>query len=1008
MPTTLPVPSKGALRALRGLALGTSCTIAISAGLLTEDRRRRIHAAREVHDNAKKLKSSRKYHSAGTTVLETFEDQLLRYREDAFWLPSNVLKSTVPKAVAGKVMKDACEVQDHSMAHITNRTDPRVSRHPSAIQGHKSSFLPLSKTERFPKVSGNTPSDPPEIPKQKLHNRQGKLATDVTKLLQHPENVDEAASRFFEAFEEGLSIDGIGISLRLLEAAIELRNAAEAQKKFEISDKVFDIILGSGTLHEEHFHSFQPAAVIRRLIARQTSDNSIMDLQKLRKASSIFLTEFKEKPKSLPKAMQDLVEKLCAETCRFGMYDLTLDIYFRGVQSGRGSGPPSAVAPLIIATHGKGHHKKVIRYFHKFYTQTTPDQLEFYKVGGLTIESILSTKETDKAEQALIAASRMAEENGLSTSTTWFLKVLGYDWRTHRDLERTRSLFGRLEPFIHLTQHPQACYGVMIQFCIEADDEPLAEGFYDTMKKAYPSGSGDARISRHFALAKAKRDDWLGVKDDFHKMIRATHGPEYDQIMSSSFAPILKLYVQTHTITDSEEFLRYFIDEVGITLTTNLSNIMVEAYGKAKEIESLTRWIDHASASGCPFNSVNYNSILNKCSHAWDIPFWDIFRLHNTVCHLGPELPHFVDDDTVQVLRGIAMSAGSPSQEELTRRMRILKTLDRKSPKDLDSKTVLGAMAVTFAKENPIATLKVYKRAQKDQVRLGSKHLDLAVKASLQLHPNNTEETLRYVQDAQRMGVDVSKAISTIIVHQMTAMYEAGHKDGEEIAELARRTVTTLEKCGMKISPTMVTHAASILEKQGHYRLSIDVLESLFLRINFPPASFNLPTLTILLKAYIRLRDHVGIKWVVKTLAANRVYPDKRFRRYLMYARRKTSDLLRSGHYRDNMGQFLDALVEALETTRLLREEGREEREKVKYRTIEIIKKAIADEAGRKGLSSYFVEPSEKANEVSVERPSNGPAVAVVEPWVLEKPQESCCEMELPVHVPILVGVGAG
>ncbi len=1000
------MPSKGALRTLRGLALGTSCTIAFSAGLLTEDRRRRIHAAREVHDNAKKLKSSRKYHSVGTTDLETFEDQLLRYREDASRLPSKVLKSTVPKAVTGKVMKDACELQVHSMAHSTNRTDLRVSRHSNVMQGQKCSFLPFSKTERFPKISGNTPSDPPKIAKQKLHNRQGKLATDITKLLQHPENFDEAASRFFEAFEEGLCMDGIGISLRLLEAAIELRNAADAQKKFETSDKVFDKILDSGTLHEEHFHSLQPAAVIRRLLARETSIDSIMDLEKLRKASSIFLTKFKENPQAMSKAMQHLGERLCAETCRFGMYDLTLDIYSR-LQSGRGSGPPNAVAPLIIATHGKGRHKKVSHYFHKFYTQTTPDQLEFYKVGSLTIESILSTKNTHKAEQALIAACQMAEENRLSTSTTWFLKVLGYDWRTHRDLERTRSLFGRLEPFIHLAQHPQAYYAAMIQFCIEADDEPLAQSFYDTMKRAYPPASGDAQISGHFAFAKAKRGDWLGVKDDFRKMKRATHEPQCDQTMSSSFAPILKLYVKTHTISDSEEFLRYFIDDVGINLTTKLSNIMVEAYGDIKEIESLVRWIDHASASGCPVNSVTYNHILNQCSLAWDIPFWDIIRLHNTVRHLSPQLPHFVNDDTVQVLRGIAMSAGSPSQDELTRRMRFLKTLDRRLPKILDSKTILRDMAVTFAKENPIATLKIYKRAQKDTVRLGHEHFHLAVKASLQLYPNNAEETLRYVQDAQQMGVDVRRTISTIVAHQMTAMHEAGHKDGKEITELARKTVTTLEKCGIEVSPIMVTHAASILEKQGHYRLSIDVLESLFLRINFQPASFNLATLTILLKAYIGLRDHVGIKWVVKTLAANRVNPDGRFRSYLRNARRKTSDVLRPGDYSNNMGQFFDALVEALETIRLLREEGREERETVKYKTIEIIKKAITDQAVRQGPSSYLIEPSETGNEDSVERPSNGPVVAVVEPWVLKEPQESCCEMELPV-VPILVGCGAG
>src|SRR6266487_1066956 len=125
MPTTLPVPSKGALRMLRNLALGTSCTVAFSAGLLTEDRRRRIHAAREVHDNAKKLKSSRKYHSTGTATVESFEDQVLRYREDAFWLPSKVAKS---KAAAGTILGTAPESSVQKPQLSAQITTPRFRR----------------------------------------------------------------------------------------------------------------------------------------------------------------------------------------------------------------------------------------------------------------------------------------------------------------------------------------------------------------------------------------------------------------------------------------------------------------------------------------------------------------------------------------------------------------------------------------------------------------------------------------------------------------------------------------------------------------------------------------------------------------------------------------------------------------------------------------------------------------------------------------------------------------
>ncbi|PMD54227.1 uncharacterized protein K444DRAFT_618685 [Hyaloscypha bicolor E] len=1010
MPTTLPAPSKGALRALRNLALGTSCTLALGAGLLTEDRRRRIRAAREVHDNAKKLKSSRKYHNTGNTVIETFEAQLLRYREDAFWLPSNVLKSTPPKATASKETNNGGAAHNLSPSHPPMPTPVRISRYEPGsrtdVLPPKPSSLPFLKTKTSQHALGNTRPEPPKVPKQGLHNRQGKLATDVTNLLQDPDSIHEAASRFFEAFEEGLSIDGVGISQRLLEAAIQLANACEAQLKFENSEKVFDIILGSGALHEEHFHLFHPEAIICRLLHRPSSDRSSLDQNSLRKASAIFLTKFKEKPKPLSKRMFSLGERLCAETCQSGMYDLTLDLYSR-LQSCRENGTIEAVAPLIIATHMKGHHKKVFQYFHKYYLQTTPDQLEFFNTGGLAIESILKTGRIDRAEKTLIAACEMAEKSRILTSTTWFLKVLGHVWRTHRDLEQTTSLFGRLEPFLHVAQHPQAFYGAMIQFCIEANDEPLAQCYYDTMRRSYPPVPGDVRIYGHFAFAKAKRNDWLGVKDDFLKMKRTSPGSAYIKELASSFHPILQLYIRCHTISDTEEFIRYFVDEIGIKITKNLTRTMVEAYGKAKEIDSLTKLIDYSAAAGCPIDSVTFNTILRKCYQSWGFPYWEIYRLYRAVCSLDSIHSRFIDEETVPTLRRLAI-LGSPPQEELLRRLKVLKKLDRTPDDALDSKAILRTMAVTMAKDNPIATLKIYKRAQKDRVLLDSKHLHLAVRASLQLHPNTTEETLRHIQDAQAVGVDVSNAIGIIIIHQMTATYEEGNEDSRLVTELTQKTVTTFEKAGLKVSPIVVTHAVSILEKRGHNRLCVDVWNSLSHRLNFEPSSFDLFTLTVLLKAYIGLRDHVGIQWVVKTLSANKLCPDPRFRLYLKNARRETTNLLRSGEYSENMLHFLDVLVEAIEATRLLREEAAEERRGVMFKTIQIIEKAIVEEAARQERgSSDSPEAFEESTEIVLETLSQTSSIDALEPWIAQNDGGGHHEMDIP-SPQILVEVGAG
>ncbi|CAK7205175.1 hypothetical protein SEUCBS139899_007940 [Sporothrix eucalyptigena] len=69
----VPVPSKAAIRALRGLVLGTTCTLA----LVTEDRRRRINAARSAIRNGDRIRSARQYHPGGSAFAIALEEDSL-------------------------------------------------------------------------------------------------------------------------------------------------------------------------------------------------------------------------------------------------------------------------------------------------------------------------------------------------------------------------------------------------------------------------------------------------------------------------------------------------------------------------------------------------------------------------------------------------------------------------------------------------------------------------------------------------------------------------------------------------------------------------------------------------------------------------------------------------------------------------------------------------------------------------------------------------------------------
>ncbi|KAK0111394.1 hypothetical protein ONS95_001755 [Cadophora gregata] len=934
MPTTLPVPSKGALRALRKLALGTSCTIAFGAGLLTEDRRRRIHSAREVHENAKKLKSSRKYHSAGTTSLEALEGQTLQYRDAAFWLPSNVLKSTA-SAVLGPS-------EDSDCSRTESPTEDELPTELSDIPKFTPPHLRVAKTpplnERRPPLGPRT-SEMADHPKRQAHNRQRKLAHDVNKLLaQSPPNVDEATALFFDSLEERLLVDKSGLSQLMIDASVHLSKACQLESMFASSARILDIILGYGPINEEDFWEFRPLSVIRSLISVEGErDHPPVDPERLGKACSIYLTTFREKPKSMSSDVRLLGWDLCKVTCQQGMFDLTLAVFSR-LESCRAGESPIAVDCLLKATHGKGHHKKIFRHFQRLYTQTRPDQTQFFQVLSLVIDSMLVLGKLEQAEQVLHAANVMAEGGDLDMSTTWFLKVLGEEYRTHRDLVRLQALFRRLQPLYPRTRHPQALYGAMIQFCVESRDEELASSYYRELRESIDPRPEDLRIYGHFALAKAHQGDWEGVKADFHKMKKIV--PEDDEVYSNIFTPILKEYANSHSIDEIEDFVQYFLVRFHLRTNSLIMNAMIDVYSKVHEVDAISRWIAYATADGYLVRSTTFNAILRNCALHFQFSFDECFKLYCLVQELGSDV---VDNNSLRILRNVAMSR-SPNDATRNERLQKLKHLD--DPVHISgSNEVYRAMTATSAQGNHIAVLKIYKRAQLDHVYLEAKHLNLAVRASLFLHGPNVIEAVRLIRDSQGNGMmDVTNAIASVFVHQMSDLYEDGSQV-DTLAELADRTICSFEECKMKVPQKVITHTASVLQRRGRNRMAIDLWDSMSRRLNIPSSSFDLASLTTLLKAYIGLRDGHGVRWVFQNLVFNKLSPDAQLKSTVKEARREVRKQLNTNPNSERLHDWWTMLDEAYQEVKGMRQEALLKKEEIKIKVIKIMETAIEDHA---------------------------------------------------------------
>jgi pentatricopeptide repeat protein len=1004
MPTTLPVPSKGALRTLRNLALGTSCTVVFSAGLLTEDRRRRIHTAREVHSNAQKLKSSRKYHSTGTATLESFEEQAIRYREDAFWLPSNVARAkdfVAPNLPANSESSRKTTLpQSSSSKSLGNRSsEPGSLKTPWRPIGGRAPGLP-----RVPTAAAAISLKPL---KQKIHNRQHKLAVDVERLLkggEEPPNIDAAASRFFDVFEEGLQVGDTGLMPILVDAAIKLSDAGFEQSKLGISERVLIIISRNGPIDEAQFQKFKPAIIMNRLITGPTQmdpGKPYVDDEKLKAAASIYLTTFKTKPKTVAsEQMQSLGERLCAATCHAGMYDLTLKLYAR-LERQRGKGHPRAINYLIIAAHAKGQHTKIFRYFKNFYTQTSPDQLQFYNVGDLVIDSVLKGNDTKKAEEVLVDATKMAESGGILISTTWLLKVLGHDWRTNRDIARTRAVFERMVPQLKFTKHPQAVYGAIIQFCIEADQESVAMAYYDQLAESYETLSSDVRILGHLAFAKALRNDWDGVKEDLRNI--SGRNPNRRDEYSAIFTPILKAFVRSHHVDETEKFIRIFIEESQLRITTSMFNIMIGVYCKSKELDAMARWIDYATSVGCRVDAVTINTILSNCFSTYKYSFGEIFQLYQMICGLDRgRVVKFTSGHTVSILRGIAVSSAS-SDDEARKNLSRLKKLEIVPPGP-DSRGIYRKMLQAYAKECPVDVLRLYKCAQADNITLDAKHLLVAVKASLKLHGRNLDESASLIKSAQMNGQEVCAPMARLIVHQMESLDEGG-TDADQISKMARDAIISLERRGVKVPSTVTTHALSVLVRRGRYQSAIDLWESMSHHFKRPSSSVDLHTLTVLLKAYIGLQEQRGIEWVIRMLSINNLIPDKRFHLLLKTTRKEARKLTKTQTCTSKVHGFLGAIIAASKQVVEMRGGLEEEKKDVQFRTIKIIEKALEDQAVRDGTTAPT--PAEIAG-VSKERERDvamGRVYAREPPGTWTESEEPGYEFNLPPER--LVGVGA-
>ncbi|KFY63478.1 hypothetical protein V496_03949 [Pseudogymnoascus sp. VKM F-4515 (FW-2607)] len=732
----VPVPSPGALRALRQLALGTSCTVAFTTGLLAEDRRRRIHSAREVQENGRRIKSSRSYHgAAGAVAVANFENHVL----NPPLYPGEDSEAPAPKSIAswGKdaPSKSKRLVRSKSQRELKEDLEPAVAKE-KRDASNDADLRARTQSHAAPVAIRRT---------GQRQSRQSALAASMMETLEADDSaggIGSAASAFFDSFENGLYIGKepgrheSQLSKRLVSACGQLFDACQRHQSVGAYVPVIQKLLSLGPIEEDIFYELHAPEVIAYLLEIRTrKEGEDQDyLEALHSASSMYMTEFSTKRlESAHPQMRHLGVLLCAKAMKEQLYELTDSLYWR-MSAIPSDEAPSCVDYLILANHGMGHHKSVLHYFRRFYVLTEPSKSELDEVVGAVLDSCLRKNALGQAVDVVRTGAEMARSGGFKMRAEWPMKVLGQHWRNTRDLASTRALFGRLETLVDCIDLPQALYSAIIQFCIEDGNDGQAHAYLDQHTSAN-NGAASLRTCGHLALSKAMKEDWEGVESSFETMKPLLVDQKAKEQHAQVFAPIFKLYTKSHSVAESEHFIRKAMNEYGLVPNIYVSNIMVGKYADANEIESIPSWLETMRPLGLIPDAVSFNAMLTHYRDEWTMPFTSLLHL----CHKMKDTSEtLLDQCTTGILRESAIRETKGDRFAFVRFSRQIEHLRQgEEGSGEGSLDFYPSMREAMAKGSPLKTLRIYHSALKKQhIQIPPAMFALAIQAAIESRPS--------------------------------------------------------------------------------------------------------------------------------------------------------------------------------------------------------------------------------------------------------------------------------
>jgi hypothetical protein len=973
MSTPLPVPSKVAVTAIRGLIVGTTCSLA----LITEDRRRRIKNAHNAIRNAERIRSAKNYHAGGASLALAIEEDAALYdptivprapsveRWNMGWAPS----IPAERELSRTNRFERTEPQPDTPGTLRRRQDSAVglnggeTKEDSALASHKPARA---------RLKGPTLSRPkglfPEQPKTSVcHAAEQKLkssATSARSPFAFPKTdeirimIERAASskdpqlleQSYRFVLQALAAQVKGVSLAdsMIDACALLCRTCQEMENFDGAREVLRLVRECGPLSETAYYSFNPLELLDEVLRRlevYAEDGRIHKLS-LARAVHLYCHRFPAEPQVRAEHAFTVGKRLMEMSFAASSLGQIESLYWRCAFHRQND--LDFTEWYITQLHEKGEHKLAIKFFCLTYAKMSPTYASIQEVGTAVVESVVKAQGY-KASKVLQTLDQICsgEWNSGELHSTWVMKLLDAHWTWKHGIDETAALFASLKDrgLKKVVRHPDGVWRVMMEVAYKAGRPDLADAYLKEATAEKDIFGSDYLTVMLLATLKAKAGDWDGVYQDI-KGLKVFDDQYMGERVSRRLVPILKLYAESHTIAETDALVRRFITEVHVPICNHMVTFVANEYGSVRDIESLLAWLEYCAGQGFKVDAAFSNAILSSCRHSWKFSYKDLRNLYLKLRAQGGD---FTDEYTERMMADAALSHASPKKEwrgHLRNLMGSSRIQTAKSVvmagKSCSAQDIVLRMKEEIVLRRQQNAVKIYRQAVRHGFELPVQALHLAVKAALLVESNGMETAMDLIKKAEQRGVDTSSCTVRIIKAQLDRIDPT--LENEMKYKAIQKVLDEAKKGGVELSEVVLNQAAHLCLKASNARAAIKLaLMAAEAHESGGQPCYNAFNFAVLLQAYSWKRDLKMLEYVISRAKSQLYWTDM----LCLKALKQAESNARGARFPSE--EVVEMLGEALEHCIQARDKLRDEGLQLQSGALEIMRAAA--EAQQKGDS---------------------------------------------------------